>query len=301
MVKQHKLFQVDSFTTEKLKGNPAGVVLEADQLTVAQMQGIARELNNSETAFILKAENSSNFCKIRYFTPATEVPFCGHATIASHHILATIHKMDTCQYFQESNIGIIPIEINRFDNHYHISLNQHQIEIGQVVEPQNTVEILDAIGLQKEDLFEGLPLQIISTGHSKVIIPISNKNRLNQLEPNFHQLSCISKSIKCNGFFVVALNENDSTTYGRMFAPIIGINEDPVTGNANGPLGVYLVHNNFVIPNNGLYEFEAIQGEAMGRTGKMKVQVSVDSNQKPIGIKITGTAVTIFETEFILP
>jgi PhzF family phenazine biosynthesis protein len=302
MDKNVKIYQVDAFTKEKFKGNPAGVVINSDQLTDKEMQAIAREINNSETAFIFSPEDPQHFCKIRYFTPKIEVPFCGHATIASHHILATIHKKKNDQYIQESNIGDIPIEINRHDNFYHISLNQDQIEIGEIISQQTETDILKAIGLEKKDVIRNYPLQVISTGHSKVIIPISNQNILNDLKPDFYTLSKISRTIKCNGYFVVTMENqvnNKLITHGRMFAPIIGIDEDPVTGNANGPLGIYLVHNRIVTACDGVFEFEALQGEAMGRSGSMKVQVKVDNNQKPINIKITGTAVTVFETDMV--
>lgn len=83
MGKKYRIYQVDSFTRKKFSGNPAGVVLDADGLSEAQMQAIARELNNSETAFVLAPEADDHDVRVRFFTPTTEVPSCGHATIAA--------------------------------------------------------------------------------------------------------------------------------------------------------------------------------------------------------------------------
>lgn len=83
---KYRLYQVDSFTKEKFCGNPAGVVANADGLTEVEMQNIAREMNNSETAFIFLAQDSSHDVRVRFFTPSCEVPICGHATIAAHYV-----------------------------------------------------------------------------------------------------------------------------------------------------------------------------------------------------------------------
>lgn len=98
-----KVCQVDSFTTEKFKGNPAGVVLNADGLSDQEMQHIARELNNSETAFIFSPDGNDHEIKIRFFTPKTEVPVCGHATIAAHYVRAIEHKLNLHSFPEDWN------------------------------------------------------------------------------------------------------------------------------------------------------------------------------------------------------
>ena len=105
------VYQVDAFTTEKLKGNPAGVFINADGLGEREMQMIARELNNSETAFIFSSNDTSYDGIIRYFTPTKEVPICGHATIGAMYALAQERKLDSCVLRMKTEVGILPFEV----------------------------------------------------------------------------------------------------------------------------------------------------------------------------------------------
>ncbi len=111
-MKRYQIYQVDVFTQEKFQGNPAGVVLDAEGLDVNQMQNIAREINCSETAFIFPPESSNHDFRVRYFTPTTEVPVCGHATIAALYVWAHHNNMtDFSRIKIKTEAGILPIEI----------------------------------------------------------------------------------------------------------------------------------------------------------------------------------------------
>jgi len=133
------------------------------------------------------------------------------------------------------------------------------------------------------------------------MIGIKSIETLNTLQPDYNALSKLSKIIKCNGYYVFTVNsqESDILINGRMFAPAVGINEDPVTGNANGPLGAYLVKHNLVKHNNSIFKFKAKQGEAIKRTGIIEVEVKIE-DKKPVEVKISGNAVIIFKTELSL-
>jgi len=109
MINSVTVYQVDAFTTQLFKGNPAGVVLNADGLSDDQMQYIAREMNNSETAFILSPQSDDHDVWLRYFTPATEVPICGHATIAAHFVRAIETNMESCVIRHKTGAGILPV------------------------------------------------------------------------------------------------------------------------------------------------------------------------------------------------
>ena len=106
-MKKYRIYQIDAFTKEQFKGNPAGVVTNADGLSDSQMQTIARELNNAETALILSATSSDHDVWIRFFTPTTEVPSCGHATISAHYIRAVENDLSSCTIQQRIGIGIL--------------------------------------------------------------------------------------------------------------------------------------------------------------------------------------------------
>src|SRR5665647_460986 len=112
------VYQIDSFTKERFKGNPAGVVVNADGLNDDQMQMIARELNNSETAFLFSPDDNDCDGVIRYFTPKTEVPTCGHATIAAMYAKAIEENLDSCVLKYKTRIGILPFEIIKDNKNY---------------------------------------------------------------------------------------------------------------------------------------------------------------------------------------
>jgi PhzF family phenazine biosynthesis protein len=294
------IYQIDSFTREKFKGNPAGVVLNADGLNDENMQAIARELNNSETAFIFSPTDSESDYTIRYFTPSIEVPSCGHATIAALYAKALEDNLDSCVLRINTKIGILPIEVEKVDSDYKITMTQGVFTLNPAFDDSTTKQLLSALNLNSSDLEENCPIQIASTGHSKVIIGIKNREILNGLQPDMSALTQLSNEIGCNGYFVFTFDSDhkDILTYGRMFAPAIGITEDPVTGNENGPLGGYLVQNNLVNYQNNYFEFNGRQGEQLNRLGTVNVKVTVN-NGKPELVKIKGDAVAIFKTTLL--
>lgn len=300
MTKKYRCYQIDSFTKEKFTGNPAGVITNADGLTTEKMQKIAREFNNSETAFLFSSSEPAYDVEVRFFTPTKEVPICGHATIAAHYAYAMENNIKDARIYQKTGAGILPVDILKQENDYRIVMTQGKIEFGNILGTETVDDILSALEIQRGDLLKNYPVQIVSTGHSKVMIGINNKELLNRLSPDGGHLAKISGSIGCNGFYVFTM-EPDSPVlvHGRMFAPAIGIAEDPVTGNANGPLGAYLVHYQKVNCTGSQFHFQAMQGEAIHRTGTMDVQVSI-KNGEPEEVKISGNAVIVFQSEIIL-
>ncbi|MEK4299368.1 PhzF family isomerase [Oceanobacillus sp. FSL W8-0428] len=301
-MKRYQIYQVDVFTQEKFQGNPAGVVLDAEGLDVNQMQNIAREINCSETAFIFPPESSNHDFRVRYFTPTTEVPVCGHATIAALYVWAHHNNMtDFSRIKIKTEAGILPIEITEKNNDYQIVITQEKIEFGPIIKGIDKERLLSAFDLTPDALHNQCPIQIVSTGHSKVLIGIKSRDKLNQLSPNMNLLVKLSKHIQCNGYFVFTLDSKDTNilTYGRMFAPAIGINEDPVTGNAHGPAGAYLVQHQLMPLKGRMFHFSGVQGEAIKRTGIVDVTVHCN-NQKPVQVQIGGYAVIVFQAEITI-
>ncbi|WP_029279144.1 PhzF family isomerase [Pedobacter borealis] len=297
-MKTYKIYQIDAFTKERFSGNPAGVVVNADGLTDAQMQQIAKELNNSETAFLFSPDDYDSDGLIRYFTPASEVPICGHATIAAMYAKAIEYNLDSCILKYKTKVGTLPFEIIKKNGDYQIIMTQGKFELSPIFDTATTQQILSALKLDNADTDERCPVQIASTGHSKVMIGIKSREKLNNLTPDYNSLIDLSKQINCNGYFVFTFDSDDDNvlTYGRMFAPAIGINEDPVTGNANGPLGGYLIQNKIVDFKDSLFEFNGKQGEKINRLGMISVSVGIE-NGLPSLIKIKGDATVVFKTE----
>lgn len=295
-MKSYTIYQIDAFTQHQFEGNPAGVVINADGLNKTQMQQIARELNNSETAFLFSPVSSDHDNVIRYFTPTVEVPTCGHATIAAMTAKALEENLDSCWIRINTRIGILPMEIIKEEAGYSVIMTQGDVEIDPPLESDLACEIIESLGLTQEDLDDRCPVQVASTGHSKVMIGIHKKDRLNSLQPDFQRLVQISQKIHCNGYYVFTFDSvrPEILVHGRMFAPAIGIHEDPVTGNANGPLGAYLVNNGLAEMTDNTFEFRAFQGEAMGRPGIIDVKVTCMDGE-PHLVQIKGRAVVVFK------
>ena len=169
-LRSHRLYQVDAFTTERFAGNPAGVVSDAKGLSDGDMQAIAREMNNSETAFILPPEASDHEVRVRFFTPTTEVPSCGHATIAAHYVRAVEKSLDSCTVIHKIGAGVLPVGVLKSGSDYSIEMTQARPEFTEPCIDADRDEILAALGVAGDDLDARCPVQIVSTGHSKVMI-----------------------------------------------------------------------------------------------------------------------------------
>lgn len=138
------------------------------------MQKIARELNNSETAFIFSSNNNKYDVHIRFFTPTNEVPICWHATIAAHYARAVEDGMDTSRIYHKTGVGILPVDIVKENDDYKIVMTQGKIEFGIIINGINKEKLLAALNIRNSDLLENYEIQIVSTGHSKVMVGIKS-------------------------------------------------------------------------------------------------------------------------------
>lgn len=292
MSKQITVHLVDAFTDTPGKGNRAGVVMDATDLTTEEMQAVAALVNVSETAFMIPTPDEVEYnMEVRYFTPTTEVPSCGHATIAAHHVRSGAIGAENGRIMVKTGAGILPVDIATEEGVRKVLMTQGEIVFTPPYADADRDMILDALGLTPNDLMDGLPVQEVSTGHSKVMVPIQSVEKLDSLTPDMDALVQASQKIGCNGFFVFAINgEGDEClTSGRMFAPAIGIDEDPVTGNGNGPCGAYLSHHDWLLPIDS-FAYLGRQGRAMGKEGIIGVIVQRDADG-PKTIQVGGTAV----------
>ena len=291
-----RFFQVDAFTRVPFAGNPAGVVIDADDLRDDQMQAIARELNNSETAFLLKPDASDHDLRIRFFTPTTEVPSCGHATVASHYVRAKIMGLPACHVRHKIGAGLLGADIEHRDGDYFIKVRQAAPRLSEPYEGERRLQVLNALGLDLDDLVPGLPVQLVDTGNSKVMVPIKSRDTLNFLKPDFRKLVQFHNQVPNAGYFVFALDNPAPgiVAHARTFAPNIGIDEDPVTGNGHGPMGAYLVANGRTESRDGVHHFVGRQGEAIGRKGDVDIWVDVQE-ATPLAVTIGGHAAIVFD------
>ncbi|EHS3160742.1 PhzF family phenazine biosynthesis isomerase, partial [Escherichia coli] len=191
------------------------------------------------------------------------------------------------------------VTIEKHHDGYRISLEQGTPGFEPPLEGETRAAIINALHLTEDDILPGLPIQVATTGHSKVMIPLKPEVDIDALSPDLNALTAISKKIGCNGFFPFQIRPGKNETDGRMFSPAIGIVEDPVTGNANGPMGAWLVHHN-VLPHDGnVLRVKGHQGRALGRDGMIEVTVTIRDNQ-PEKVTISGTAVILFHAEWAI-
>ena len=285
------IYIVDAFTTQPNTGNRAGVVLEADHLTTQEMQDIAAFAGYSETAFVLLPKDQSHDIHVRYFTPTNEVPICGHATIATHFLRATSGHHSDYPLIAKTGAGHLPVSIFGSPEALLVKMTQGRVEFLPPFNESQRSELASALGVSESD-FSDLPIQVVTTGHSKVMVPMRSRSKLDGLIPNNEKLKAISAEIGCNGFFPFVLegSKQKPITYGRMFAPAIGINEDPVTGNANGPAGAYLVHHDLIECDQKV-SYWGYQGLAIEKPGR--VLVTVEKTDSILHVSIAGQAVLV--------
>ncbi|MDC4892730.1 PhzF family isomerase [Acinetobacter baumannii] len=285
------IYVVDAFTTKPNTGNRAGVVLEADHLTTQEMQDIAAFAGYSETAFVLLPKDQSHDIHVRYFTPTHEVPICGHATIATHFLRATTGHQPDYPLIAKTGAGHLPVSIFGSSKELLVKMTQGRVEFLSPFNANQRAELASALGVSESD-FADLPIQVVTTGHSKVMVPMLSRSKLDGLTPNNEKLKAISAEIGCNGFFPFVLegSRQEPITYGRMFAPAIGINEDPVTGNANGPAGAYLVHHDLIECDQKV-SYWGYQGFAIEKPGR--VLVTVEKTNSILHVSIAGQAILV--------
>jgi PhzF family phenazine biosynthesis protein len=296
-IRKVQVHQVDAFTRERFTGNPAGVVLNADGLTEAQMLAIARELNNADTAFILAPESAEYAVRARFFTPRTEVGFVGHASVAAHYVLSRRHGAAR-HLRQKSKAGIVDIEIRGLDEDRSIAVRQSTPPIGRELNDRERLAVLDALALATDDLDPRCPLRIVGASSTRLIIGVRSEDALKHLKPDVNRLTTLSAQLGAAGYFVFTINTGagNHLTESRMFCPALGIAEDPVSGNAHGLLGVYLAHHELLSRNEPRVSFIGVQGHHLHRPGRVNVELEIRDGAID-GVWIIGQAVSIFETE----
>jgi PhzF family phenazine biosynthesis protein len=295
-----RVFHVDAFTREKFCGNPARVVLGGDHLSDEQMQTIATELNG-ETAFVLAAESTEHDIQVRFFTHDHEVPFVGHVTLATHYVLARQGSRRKSTLRQRSSAGIAEVEVIPDGEDFHVSFSISPPSLGPVLPDHHRLQVLDALGISSPNLHADCPLQILTKGGSRLLIGLRSAELLPALKPDMGELARLTPHIGAEGYFVFALSEENGqhATTSRMFCPAIGIPEDPVSGNAHGMLGTYLIAHNIVKSHKGEFTFRGHQGKSVKRPGIVDVEISCTGNVAQ-SVRITGDAVIIYQAELPL-
>ena len=302
MPKSIKVFQVDAFTQTLFTGNPAGVVLGAEVLSDDEMLAIARELNNGDTAFVLPSEGDDHDIRVRFFTPRTESAFVGHATIATQYVLSRDADSPRRRR-QRQKAGLVDVEIHGTGPDRRIAVRQPAPVLGRELNQRERLAVLDALALSSADLDPRCEMRIVgSAGSNRLLVGVRGTAQLKQLKPDFNRLTTLSAQLGASGHFVFTLDSDveGCLTQSRMFCPAIGIPEDPVSGNAHGLLGAYLLHHNLLERSGDHAHFSGAQGQFMNRPGRVDVDLEFEGNSLE-GVWIIGSAAMVFETLVTLP
>lgn len=297
---KYRFVQLDVFTQEAFAGNALAVFPEAEGLTDEQMMKIAREMNLSETVFVLKPgkEQSANSKQqsadpvtvlrlLRIFTPAREIPFAGHPIVGTWNALAREGVVPLpeggngwTRIHQEIGIGVLPVDIEfKGGAPVQVVMTQGKFEIkGEIDDAHEQAEIVRALGLAIEDLDETLPIQIISTGLEFLAVPIRALADLRRCKVNAALLAEIYQragATGCEAFSRETIEIGAARAHARMFAPGDNIAEDPATGSAAGALGAYLVHHGASSAETveGRVRFIIEQGDFIHRPSRINLEV----------------------------
>ena len=284
---------VDVFTTEPLSGNSLAVFPEASELDAAAMQKIARELNLTETAFVLPATRSDCAARVRIFTPAKELPFAGHPTVGTAFVLLQkgIVSSGCHEFLLEEELGPIPLRIEAGTPPL-IWLRTPAIHEGRCL---NGSLCASALGLEPHDLLPVEP-QMLNAGNPTVVVAVKDKAAVDRAWLDLAGLRSL-KDMESESFCVFVFTPTPDGAYSRMFAPEYGIPEDPATGSSTGPLAIFMMRRG-LISNAAGTRFVSEQGTRMGRHSLLHVDIKGENGMD--GIYIGGQVTPIIEAVMTL-
>lgn len=304
-MRQYRVKQVDVFTDNPLAGNPLAVILDAESLARQEMQMIAKEMNLSETTFVLSPSKPNADYRVRIFTPSMEIPFAGHPCIGTAYVLAKEGvlplKGPLTTVHQQLEIGVLPLEIHQRRGRIEkIVMEQSKPRFGRLFKDVRRISV--AAGVKVRDIEEtGLPPQIVSTGINQLMVPVGTLKAVQQSRPDLGELNALEREF---GFYGCSLFTQETLTaeasvHVRYYSPEVGVPEDPATGSAAGGLGAYLVKWN-VLSREREATFVIEQGYEIGRPSKIHVEVEV-TRGAPTRVRVGGEVVPVIEGVIALP
>ena len=270
----------DVFTDTPLTGNQLAVFTDGRDLDDLTMQRLAKEMNFSETVFVLPAE-AGGHARIRIFTPVTELPFAGHPVLGSAYVLAGPLQLGEIQL--ETGSGVVPVTLER---------EGARITFGRMRQPIPEIEpfaeadaVQELLGIRSQ-----LPVELYHQGPGFAYFELESKDALAALSPDFAALGRIT------GYGISCLAGSGSSWKTRMFAPRSGVPEDPATGSAAGPLALHLARHGRIAFGD---EIELSQGDEIGRPSRLFARVTGNAENVET-IEVGGSAVIVARGEFKL-
>jgi trans-2,3-dihydro-3-hydroxyanthranilate isomerase len=269
----------DVFTDTPLEGNALAVFTDGRELDTATMQRVAREMNLSETVFVLPAEQGGD-ARIRIFTPGAELPFAGHPTLGTAFVLGQPLRRDEIRL--ETGAGIVPVALERSDGRVVFGRMQQPIPTWEPY--ARTDELLLALGVERSRL----PVDAYANGPTFVYVELEDEEAVAALEPD---VLALERLLGTSGVYCFA--GSGTRWKARMFAPAVGVVEDPATGSAAGPFAVHLARHDRIGFGD---EIEIRQGAEIGRPSVLYARVD-GSKERLERVEVAGSAVVVARGE----
>ena len=290
---------LDVFTDRVFGGNQLAVFTRPGGLTAAQMQAITREKNFSECTFVFPPETPGTDVRVRIFTPGTELPMAGHPTIGTAFALASNGTIGSGQVRVVFGLGIGPVPVDLVWEGGTLAfawMTQLNPTFGVPIADAGVVA--SVLGVGPEAIRRpGLPVQVVSCGIPFLMVPLATRADVDQASMDRAGAARLREALGpvAGDVFLFSTEAagDGATAYSRMFAPGLGVAEDPATGAASGPLGSYLVHHG-VVDAEAAGRIVSLQGVAMGRPSR--IHIAIDSAGGVITrVRVGGKAVVVGE------
>jgi trans-2,3-dihydro-3-hydroxyanthranilate isomerase len=292
----------DVFTERPFAGNPLLVVPDARGLSSGQMQAVAREINYSESTFVLPADDPNHAYRQRTFVPFKEIPYAGHPTVGTAVVMAALGKVGANgedEITIEVGFGPLRLELIRAEGAVRrIRMSQGRPAWERPIADQALRKrIALALGLPENALHGNLPPQVVTTGNRTLVIPLSDVAAVSAAVADVRALNTLEKELDVLIAYVFTFEKG--RVRARAFCPGAGVPEDPATGSAAGPLGVYLsLHGSLPA---GEASFFIDQGIEMGRPSEIEVRVERAADGSPAGVRVAGSAVLMMKGSIDVP
>jgi len=285
-MKKIKTAIVHAFTYHQAGGNPAGVVLNSDELTFQEKMEVASKVGLSETAFVSSSRVAD--VKLEFFTPTMQIPHCGHATIATFSYLRDVGLINVGQNLKETIDGQREVMVME-DRVFMEQLQPKYIQISK----EDEELVLKSFGIGPGQMANDLQMEIVNTGNSFLIIPLRDEAIISNLTVDLSSIESISKKYDLIGFYpFIQSTEENFDADARMFAPYYGINEESATGMAAGPLACYLYDR----LGRKQRIFKISQGRYMNPPSTSEITVEIESDQKEIKRILAGGTASLIKT-----
>ncbi|WP_018131563.1 PhzF family phenazine biosynthesis protein [Effusibacillus pohliae] len=294
----HRLpfFIVDVFAEAKYAGNQLAVFRGAGGLSTAEMQKIAREMNYSETTFLLSDEQQNGGYDVRIFTPEEEVPFAGHPTLGTAFVIQReIAGKAADTIVLNLRVGQIPVTFGGAGGENDLLwMKQNQPVFGETVDPQRIAKVLS---IEEEDIDHRFPVQEVSTGLPSLIVPLNSLDAVKRSRTNRDEYFALVDKLQAKAILVFCPETYSSQNQvnARVFGDYFGVPEDPATGSANGNLAGYLVKHRYF--GRTQIDLRVEQGYEIGRPSLLYLR----AEEKAAGIEVSvgGHVVMVAKGEFV--